>query len=70
MRALGARVLRREDARLLRGRGRYVSDVELAGQLHAAFLRSTSAHANLLGVDVSAALEAPGCGGPDCCRPG
>src|SRR5437763_11083862 len=60
MRALGARVLRREDARLLRGGGRYVSDVGLAGQLHAAFVRSTSAHATLLGVDVSAGLEVPG----------
>jgi carbon-monoxide dehydrogenase large subunit len=60
MRALGARVLRREDARLLRGRGSYVSDIGLSGQLDAAFVRSTSAHANLLGVDISAALEVPG----------
>ena len=59
-RALGARVLRREDARLLRGGGSYVSDVSLPGQLHAAFVRSTSAHANVLEVDASAAREAPG----------
>src|SRR5438067_273714 len=60
MRAVGARVLRREDARLLRGGGRYVSDFALPGQLHAAFVRSTSAHANLLDVDVAAAREVPG----------
>ena len=59
-RAMGARVLRREDARLLRGHGRYVSDVTLPGQVHAAFVRSTSAHAKLLSVDASAAREVPG----------
>jgi carbon-monoxide dehydrogenase large subunit len=52
--------LRREDARLLRGGGRYISDVSLPGQLHAAFVRSSNAHANLLEVDVSAALAVPG----------
>jgi aerobic carbon-monoxide dehydrogenase large subunit len=59
-RALGARILRREDARLLRGRGNYVSDVTVAGELHAAFVRSTSAHAAVIDVDVSAALDVPG----------
>jgi carbon-monoxide dehydrogenase large subunit len=57
---MGARVLRREDARLLRGRGRYVSDVSVPGQLHAAFVRSPRAHAELLDVDVTAAREVPG----------
>ncbi len=60
MPALGARVLRKEDARLVRGRGRYVSDVMLPGQLHAAFVRSTNAHANVLEVDVSTARQLPG----------
>lgn len=60
MRALGARVLRREDARLLRGRGHYVSDMSAPGQLHAAFVRSTAAHARLKDVDVSAAHDVPG----------
>lgn len=59
-RAVGARMLRREDARLLRGRGRYVSDVALPGLLHAAFLRSPAAHARLESVDTSAALRLPG----------
>ncbi len=59
-RALGARVLRREDARFLRGAGRYVSDVTLPGLLHAAFVRSPTAHARVVSVDVSGALELPG----------
>jgi aerobic carbon-monoxide dehydrogenase large subunit len=58
--ALGARVLRREDARLVTGRGRYVSDVALPGLLEAAFVRSTRAHALVHGVDVAAATGAPG----------
>ena len=40
-RAIGARVLRAEDPRILTGRGRYVDDVVLPGMLHAAFMRST-----------------------------
>jgi aerobic carbon-monoxide dehydrogenase large subunit len=59
-RSLGARVLRREDARLVTGGGRYVSDVELPGQLHAAFVRSQSAHARIRSLDLSAALAVPG----------
>jgi aerobic carbon-monoxide dehydrogenase large subunit len=53
-------VLRREDARLVTGRGRYVSDVALPGLLEAAFVRSTRAHALVHGVDVAAATGAPG----------
>src|SRR5947209_2115773 len=59
-RALGARMLRREDARLLRGAGRYVSDVMLPGLLHGAFLRSPTAHARIVEVDPTAALGVPG----------
>jgi carbon-monoxide dehydrogenase large subunit len=58
--ALGARVLRREDARLLRGRGRYVSDVKPARSLEAAFVRSSRAHAVIEHVGVEAARAAPG----------
>jgi len=60
MKALGARLLRREDARLLRGAGNYVTDVSLPGLLHAAFLRSPAAHARIVEIDTSAALEIPG----------
>jgi carbon-monoxide dehydrogenase large subunit len=59
-RALGARVLRREDARLVTGHGRYVSDVVLPGLLEAAFVRSMRAHALIRGIDVAAALASPG----------
>ena len=56
----GARVRRKEDGRLLRGRGRYVSDVELPRMLHVAFVRSVHAHARLVRIDAAAALAAAG----------
>lgn len=59
-RAIGARVLRTEDRRILTGKGRYVDDVVLPGMLHAAFKRSAVPHGRLLSVDVAAAREAPG----------
>jgi aerobic carbon-monoxide dehydrogenase large subunit len=40
-------VLRREDRRFVTGAGRYTNDIDLAGQLHAAFARSNYAHAEL-----------------------
>ncbi|BAL91001.1 putative carbon monoxide dehydrogenase large subunit [Actinoplanes missouriensis 431] len=54
------RMLRKEDARLLRGRGRFVDDVQLPGMLHLAILRSPFAHANIVSIDTSAAEAAPG----------
>ena len=45
--AIGARVLRREDERLLHGRGQYIGDIRLAGMREIAFLRSPVAHARL-----------------------
>ena len=45
---------RKEDHRLLTGRGRFVSDLALPRLRHLAFLRSEMAHARLSGVDVSA----------------
>lgn len=47
---IGARVLRKEDARFLRGRGQYVGDLALPGMLDAAFVRSPFAHARILSV--------------------
>ena len=66
MKALGSRVLRTEDPRLLTGRGRYVADLtdpRLAGSLHAVFVRSTIAHGVITGIDTSAAVAAPGVAG-------
>ncbi len=56
----GAAVKRREDPRFLRGEGRYVDDVRLAGMLHAAFLRSPHAHARILAIRTDAARAVPG----------
>lgn len=49
-RGVGARLLRREDARFLAGKGRYVGDIRLPGMLELAFLRSPLAHARVTGV--------------------
>ncbi|WP_250002892.1 aerobic carbon-monoxide dehydrogenase large subunit [Actinoplanes sp. M2I2] len=54
------RMLRKEDPRLLRGRGRFTDDVQLPGMLHLAILRSPFAHARVVSVDTSAAEAAPG----------
>src|SRR5438874_1303995 len=51
---------RLEDGRMLTGRGRYVSDWQLAGQACGFFVRSDRAHAQIKGVDASAALAMPG----------
>jgi len=51
---------RKEDAPLLRGEGRYVSDVTPAGVLHAVMLRSPHAHAAFRIVDAAAARALPG----------
>jgi carbon-monoxide dehydrogenase large subunit len=53
-------VRRREDARLVTGRGRYVADVALSGMLHVAVHRSPHAHARLLTVDADKARRRPG----------
>jgi aerobic carbon-monoxide dehydrogenase large subunit len=60
---LGTRVLRTEDPRFLTSGGVYTEDVvdeRLAGACHVFFVRSPVAHARIAGLDVSAALSAPG----------
>jgi len=56
----GQRIKRREDPRLLTGKGRYVADLQVPATVHAAILRSPHAHARIAAVDVAAAREAPG----------
>jgi len=56
----GASVKRKEDAPLLAGKGRFVDDIKLPGMLHAAFARSTHAHARIRSVDLNAARAMPG----------
>ncbi|HEV2032694.1 MAG TPA: xanthine dehydrogenase family protein molybdopterin-binding subunit [Candidatus Dormibacteraeota bacterium] len=57
---LGHAVRRREDPRLITGAGRFVDDIQPDRCLHAAFVRSTLAHATIRAVDVAAAAAAPG----------
>ena len=52
---VGARVKRREDPRLIQGRGTYVDDIKIVGMLHLAFARSDVAHGRIRSVDTSAA---------------
>ena len=51
---------RLEDARLLKGAGRYLDDLALARQSYAFFLRSPHAHADIKSIDVAAARDMPG----------
>ncbi len=53
------RMLRKEDARFLRGKGNYVDDLNLPGMLHGAVLRSPYAHARIKSIDISAAQAHP-----------
>ena len=55
----GAPVQRREDPRLVSGNGRYLDDLG-QGALAAAFVRSPYAHARILDIDVTDAIEIPG----------
>src|SRR5271168_3998383 len=57
---VGRSLLRREDGRLLTGRGQFVADLELPRMLHAAFIRSPLAHARIRSVDLLRAAQAPG----------
>ncbi len=57
---IGQSVPRIEDESLLRGRARFVDDIEIAGLLHASFVRSPHAHAAIRAIDTSAAAALPG----------
>lgn len=57
---VGRNARRKEDPRILTGRGVYVDDVDVPGMLHAAVLRSPFAHARLRTIDVRPALSLPG----------
>src|SRR5258707_15303191 len=59
-RVLGRDVPRLEDKPLIRGKGRFVDDILLPNMLHAAFVRSTHAHAVIRSIDADAARALPG----------
>src|SRR5712691_659301 len=50
---VGERVKRREDPRLIQGRGTYVDDIKIAGMQHLAFKRSDVAHGRIRSIDTS-----------------
>ncbi|HEX2104470.1 MAG TPA: xanthine dehydrogenase family protein molybdopterin-binding subunit [Solirubrobacteraceae bacterium] len=58
--AVGRSVRRVEDARLLRGAGRFVDDVDRPGQLWMRVVRAASAHAEIRAIDRDRALALPG----------
>ena len=57
---VGQRIPRLEDQRMITGHGRYIDDLQKAGLVHAAFVRSTVARGRITGLDVSEARRAPG----------
>jgi carbon-monoxide dehydrogenase large subunit len=57
---IGQPVTRKEDARFLTGRGRYVADIDFVRQAHAVLVFSPHAHAAIRAVDKAAAERMPG----------
>ena len=57
---VGRSILRKEDQRLLTGRGQFIADLALPSMLHAVFVRSPVAHARINAVDLSRAASSPG----------
>jgi carbon-monoxide dehydrogenase large subunit len=59
-RVIGVPMKRKEDHRLLTGRGKYAADVRVPGLLYAAVLRSPHPHARIVAVRAGAARAVPG----------
>ena len=57
---IGASVRRKEDKRFLTGNGRYTADIGRVNQLYVHFVRSVHAHAEIVSVDTSEAVNAEG----------
>src|SRR5437762_10558146 len=57
---IGQPLRRTEDARLLRGQGRFTDDVSRPGQVYAALVRSPHPHARIVAIDTGAASTMPG----------
>jgi aerobic carbon-monoxide dehydrogenase large subunit len=60
LQGLGSAMLRREDARFIRGQGTYIDDIQLPGMLFGAIVRSPYAHARITAIDKTKALASPG----------
>src|SRR6187397_3521839 len=57
---MGHSVKRKEDPRFIRGKGQYIEDVNLPGQLWLDIVRSPYAHATIKSIDATEALKIPG----------
>ena len=57
---VGQPLQRKEETRLVRGKGKFVDDIQLRDMLYLQFARSPYAHAEIKSVDVSAAEQLPG----------
>jgi aerobic carbon-monoxide dehydrogenase large subunit len=57
---VGQALKRKEDPRLIMGRARYIDDINVTGQLWAAFVRSPEAHAKIVSIDAEGARSYPG----------
>jgi aerobic carbon-monoxide dehydrogenase large subunit len=58
--AIGKPLPRKEDLRLITGRGRYADDFNMAGQVYAVLVRSPHPHARILAIDAAQARGMPG----------
>ena len=57
---IGQAITRREDDRLLTGRGRFVDDIRMSNAVHAMFVRSPHAHARIGSIDAAEARTVSG----------
>src|SRR6202140_1613400 len=57
---VGQPIRRKEEDRLVRGKGIFVDDQKLTGMLHIRFVRSSYGHAKIVRLDVSKAAALPG----------
>src|SRR6476661_1223014 len=60
IRGIGHSVKRKEDGRLIRGKGTFIDDMQLPGMLYMSILRSPFAHASINGIDTSRAQAVTG----------
>ena len=59
-RFIGKPLPRKEDARLITGKGRFTDDFSLDGQAYAVMVRSPYPHARIVAIDAAAAKKMPG----------
>ena len=58
--SIGRPIRRKEDARLLTGKGRFTDDFSIDGQTYAAIVRSPHPHARIVRIEIGAAKAIPG----------